>query len=159
MSATQHAYPLFERGMDINKNVVLGTDSIKAGLIQSGTAYTWNATSQGNQFVHDIIATGSGSALTECTDAAYARQTLAGVTFVASGATLTLSCSPLTVTFPAATTGYSVTYAFFYDGSVGAGDTTYPLICYWDFGGTVTTQAGGQVTLNVNASGLVQWTF
>jgi hypothetical protein len=40
---------------------------------------------------------------------------------------------------------------------VGSGDSSHPVILYWDFGGTQSV-SGTTFTLTINASGLVTWT-
>lgn len=64
----------------------------------------------------------------------------------------------LTSSNPAwASATFSTVYGFLYDATVGSGDSSHPIILYWDFGGSQSV-SGTTFTLTVNASGLVTWT-
>jgi hypothetical protein len=107
-------------------------------------------TSEGFEYVSQLTANG-GSALTEVSTSGtgYSRQDLTSVSWTYSG---------LVVTFTAANPSWSSAtfscyYAAIYDGSIGSGDSTYPLMMIFDLGG-VQTVTGATFTLAVNASGL-----
>jgi len=149
MAGTQHYFPEFELQTTTN----LASDTLMVGLIASGT-FTWGATPEAYQFVSSFLAgDGTHGALTEVTGGSYSRQALTSVTFTASGEVVTLTAAN-----PAwANATFSTVYGFLYDSSVGSGDSSHPIILYWDFGGSQSV-AGTTFTLTVNASGLVTWT-
>lgn len=156
MAVTAHVYPNATQQL-ATKTENLATDvSLKVGLASAGT-YTWNGTSQGHKFVSDFLAGSGGGAMTEVAGGlGYSRQALTSVAATTTGLVTTLTCATISWT---ATSNFSATYAFFFDSAIGAGsDSATPLICYWDFGGTVSVVAGGNFTLTINASGLVTWT-
>lgn len=154
MAIIAHTYPFINQNAG-TKVVNLSTDTLAVLLISSSSAaYTWNATAQANQYVHDLFKSGggSGTALTEVAGGNYSRQNLSSVTLTTSGEVTTLSCANPSW----ANATISATYAMFFDNQSGS-DTTAPLICYWDFGGTQST-TGATFTLTINASGLATWT-
>lgn len=154
MAGTQHAFPVFETLLAA-KSIDLTSDTLEMGLIASGT-FTWGATPEAYEYVSQFLAgDGTHGALTECTGGNYVRISLSGVTFTQSGENVTL-----TATNPAWSnlTQAAMVYAFAYDASVGAGDSTHPLIAYYDFGGSQSVSAA-TFTLTVGADGLVQWQY
>ena len=76
------------------------------------------------------------------------------MTFVQSGENVTLSAAA--PSWSAAT--FSTVYAFVYDSTVGSGDSSHPILGYWDFGGSQSVSAA-TFTLTVGANGLVQWQY
>jgi hypothetical protein len=157
MAAAAHVYPNATQELSAKLESLNGVDTLKVGLASAGT-YTWNSTSQGHKFVSDFLAGSGGGAMTEVSTSStgYARQSLTSVTCTTTGLVTTLTCATISWT---ATANWSATYAFFYDFAVGGGvDSATPLICYWDFGGTVSVVSGGNFTLTINASGIVTWT-
>jgi hypothetical protein len=154
MSATQHYFPEFETQLG-TKAINLSSDTLTIGLIASGT-FTWGATPEGYTFVSSFLAgDGTHGALTEVSTSGtgYSRQALTSVSFSASGEVVTLtSANP---SWTSAT--FSTVYAFLYDSSVGSGDSSHPIIAYWDFGGAEPVSAA-TFTLTVSGSGLVTWT-
>jgi hypothetical protein len=131
----------------------LNADTLKAGLIKSGTALAARGTSEGYEYVSDLLAN-NGTALTEENGAGYARLTLSGVSYTESGLVCTLTASALAW----AAMTFSDAYAWIHDETASnATDATRPLICIYDLGGTVSGTAT-TLTLNVNGSGLVTWT-
>jgi hypothetical protein len=153
MAVVAHAFPYLSQNAASKVVNLNNTDTLQVLLIASSSAaYTWNATAEGNQFVHDLFVTGSGSALTEVSGGSYSRKTLTSVTLATSGLVTTLTCA--NPSWAAST--ISATYAFFFDSQSGA-DTTDPLLCYWDFGGTQSTTSA-TFTLTISGSGLVTWT-
>lgn len=159
MAGAAHVYPNATQELVAKAESLNNVDTIKVGLAASTSpAYTWNATSQGHKFVSDFLAGSGAGAMTEVstTSTGYARLALTSVTCTTAGLVTTLTSATMSWT---ATANWAATYAFFFDSSVGAGvDSATPLICYWDFGGTVSVVSGGNFTLTVNASGIVTWT-
>lgn len=157
MAAAAHVYPNATQELVAKAENLNASDTLKVGLASAGT-YTWNGTSQGHKFVSDFLAGSGGGAMTEVSTSStgYSRQALTSVTATTTGLVTTLTCATISWT---ATANWSATYAFFFDSSIGAGvDSATPLVCYWDFGGTVSVVSGGNFTLTINASGLVTWT-
>ena len=135
------------------KAVNLSTDTLTVGLIASGT-FTWGPTPEAYTYVHQfLLGDGTNGPLTEVVGGNYNRQNLSGVSFAASGEIITLTAN--SPSWPSAT--FSTVYGFLYDSTVGSGDTTHPIILYFDFGGAQPV-TGITFTLNVPASGLLSWT-
>ena len=152
MATVSHYYPQFEVLMGA-KPANLATDTLMVGLIASGT-FTWGSTPEGYQYVSQFLAgDGTNPALTEVSAASYSRKALTGVSFSASGEVVTLTANSPSWT----TATFSCVYGFLYDSTVGSGDSTHPIILYWDFGGSQPV-SGTTFTLNVPASGLLTWT-
>jgi len=149
-----HFFPIFQSLMSTAK-INLTTDTFKAGLIASGT-FTWGPTPQSYEYVSQFLAgDGTDGALTEVSTSGtgYARAVLPSVTFSTSGEVNTFTCGNI-IWNPAT---FSASYAFFYDASVGSGDSSYPVVGYWDFGGSEPV-SNTAFTLSPNASGLFTWT-
>jgi hypothetical protein len=152
MAATQHFFPKFETLM-ASKEINLTSDTLEVGLIASGT-FTWGSTPEGYSFVSQFLAgDGTDGALTEVTGTGYSRQALTSVTFSASGEVVTLTAA--NPSWPGST--FSTVYGFLYDASVGSGDSSHPIILYWDFGGSQSVSAA-TFTLTVSGSGLLYYT-
>jgi hypothetical protein len=154
MALVAHYFPVFETLMG-TKAVNLTSDTINAGLIASSSpAFTWGATPEGYEYVSQFLAgDGTHGALTEVSGGGYTRISVTGLSLTSSGEVVTFTCSNpswSSVTFV-------TTYGFLYDASVGSGDSSHPIICYWDFNGAQTVSSS-TFTLNVPATGLVQWT-
>jgi hypothetical protein len=153
MAVTAHYFPEFEIQMG-SKDINLGSDTLTVGLIASGT-FTWGSTPEGYTYVSQFLAgDGTHGALTEVTGTGYSRQALVSPTFSASGEVVTLTCST-NPSWSSAT--FSTVYGFLYDSTVGSGDSSHPIICYWDFGGSQSVSSA-TFTLTINGSGLVTWT-
>lgn len=155
MAVVAHAYPYLTQNAASKVVNLNNSDTLAVGLISSSSAtYTWNSTAQANEYVHDLFKSGggSGTALTEVSGGSYSRQTLTSVTLTTSGEVTTLTCANPSW----ASSTISATYAFFFDSQSGA-DTTDPLLCYWDFGGTQSTTSA-TFTLTISGSGLITWT-
>ena len=173
MTAAAHIFPNFTQQMGELKaggatsqitltNANSGTvDTLKVGLAGTGAQlFNWVAATEAYTTAANFLAnagTGGGGALTEVSGGGYSRQSLSGVTYTTSGLVNTLNCtSPITWS---ATANWSAQYAFFYDYTAGGNsDSTGLLICYWDFGGSVSVVNGGTFTLTINGSGLATWT-
>jgi hypothetical protein len=143
--------PKFEQNHLGKKLANLSTDTLKVGLIASGTLAA-RGTTEGYEFVSDLLANG-GSALTEVTGTGYSRQNLASVAYTVSGLVVTLTAANPSWTSPS----FSTVYGWVHDETASSGtDATRPLVCIWDFGGSQAA-SGAAFTLTVNASGLVTW--
>lgn len=157
MAAAAHVYPNATQELIAKAESLNNVDTLKVGLIGAGT-YAWNGTSQAHKFISDFLGGSGAGSLTEVSTSStgYARLALTSVTATTTGLVTTLTAATMSWT---ATANWSALYAFFYDSAVGGGsDAATPLICYWDFGGTVSVVSGGNFTLTVNASGIVTWT-
>jgi len=152
MAVVAHYFPEFETQLGA-KAVNLSSDTLNVGLIASGT-FTWGATPEGYTYVSSFLGgDGTHGSLTEVSGGGYSRQALTSVSFSASGEVVTLtSANP---SWSSAT--FSTNYGFLYDASVGSGDSSHPIILYWDWGGTQSVSST-TFTITVNASGLVTWT-
>jgi hypothetical protein len=151
MTAVAHYFPVFETLL-ANKSINLTSDTLTVGLIASGT-FTWGATPEGYEYVSQFLAgDGTDGALTEVSGGGYSRQALTGVSFTRSGENVTLSAAN-----PAWTSAtFTTVYGFLYDSTVGSGDSTHPIIAYFDWGGSQAV-SGATFTLTIGANGLVQW--
>jgi hypothetical protein len=151
---TAHWFPEFETQMGA-KVVNLSSDTLTVGLVASGT-FTWGATPEGYTYVSQFLAgDGTDGALTEVslTGTNYTRKNLTSVAFSASGEVVTLTAAS-----PSWVSGtFSTCYGWLYDSTAGTSDSTHPIMCYWDFGGT-TPVTGATLNLTVPGSGLITWT-
>ena len=172
MTAAAHIFPNFTQMM-AEKNAGGATSQITLTNANSGTVdtlkvalftgtFNWVAGTQSYTTIANFLAnagSGGGGALTEVSSSStgYSRQALTSVVYTDTGLVSTLNCaSPITWS---ATASWSAQYAAFYDYTAGGNsDSTGLLICYWDFGGSVSVVSGGTFTLTVNASGVATWT-
>lgn len=153
MAVTAYFQPKFQLNHLKSGAANLATDTLKAGLIKSGTALAARATSENYEFVSDLLAN-NGTALAEENGAGYARLSLTGVTYTQSALVCTLTSSNLVWS----SMTFSDAYCWIHDETASsATDATRPLITIFDLGGTVSGTAT-TLTLTVNASGLVTWT-
>lgn len=127
--------------------VNLSSDTLKVMLL---SAYTTGTTQDDAQFVADVLAHATQTSGTGYTAGG---QSLASVTWTQSGGTFTLDCADPTW----ATSSISASHALFYDSTPGS-DATNPVLCAWDFGGTLGPSVASPFTLVVNASGLLTFT-
>lgn len=113
------------------------------------SAYTVGSTQDTAQYVSDVKAVA-----TEASGTGYSAggATLATVSWSASGHAYTLDFST-DPTWNAGGGSLAAAYALFYDATPGS-DATNPVICYWDFGGTITA-TNATFTLTLNASGVL----
>jgi|SRR6185437_3377429 len=160
MTAVAHVFPNAVKNIASKvENWASGSSELKVGLA-SGT-FNWPGTSNSTaayQTVADFLGnagSGGGGALTEVSASGYSRTVLTGVSLTTTGLVVTLTCSNVSWTAGA---NWSAQYAFFYDTTADLNDSQRELICYWDFGGTVSVVTGGNFTLTINASGLVTFT-
>jgi len=158
MAQAAHVFPNITQQMGANTGtqVNLATDTLKVGLVASGT-FNWVAATEAYTTVSQFLTnagSGGGGALTEVVGGGYARVSLSGVTYTETGLVSTLTCSNPTWT----NVTFNSLYAFFYDFTAGgSSDVNGLMIAYWDFGGTQSV-AGASFSLTINASGLVTWT-
>lgn len=133
------------------KLVNMSSDTFNVGLIISGTALAARGTTQGYEFVSDLLAN-NGTALTEASGGGYSRLSLASVTWTVSGLVTTFTAAsptwnPLTA---------SITYAWIHDETASSGtDATRPLLAIYDLGGT---QSPSAVPFELVVSGSGIWT-
>ena len=152
MATVAHWFPGFETQMGA-KQINLSSDTLTVGLVASGT-FTWGSVPEAYTNVAQFLGgDGSHGSLTEASGGNYSRQPLTGVSFSASGEVVTLTAN--SPSWPSAT--FSVVYGWLYDSTVGSGDSTHPIILYWDFGAPQPV-TGTTFTLNVPVSGLLSWT-
>jgi hypothetical protein len=154
MAVTAYFQPKFQLNHLKSGAANLASDTLKAGLIKSSSpALAARGTSEGYEFVSDLLANG-GSAMTEENGSGYARLSLTSVTYTQSGLVCTLTAANLAWS----SMTFSDTYAWIHDETASsATDATRPLICIYDLGGTVSGTSTA-LTLTVNGSGLVTWT-
>lgn len=154
MALAAHWFPNFETVMG-GKLANLTSDALTVGLVASGT-YTWGATPEGQQYVSDFLAgDGTHGALTEVSlvGTNYSRQQLTSVTLTKSGEVVTLTAAnPVWLN-----ANFSTVYGFLYDASIGSGDSSHPVILYWDFNGT-QNPVTVPFSIIIPASGLLTWT-
>lgn len=151
MAVTSHVYP--KALLAINSKTIDLTDgsTFHAGLVTSSSA-TWGATQEAYQYVTDITG-----AYTECTSSGYARQAFTTTTVTNSGANTLWKCtSPAPISFGSTVT-ISAAGMFIYTTQVGSGDSSYPVICIIDFGGTVSSTTGAYTYTEDGTNGLAYW--
>ena len=153
MTVLAYFTPKFQLSYLKSGEANLASDTLQVGLIHSTSpTVAARSTTENYTFVSDFLANG-GSAFTEESGSGYSRQSLTSVTYLQSALVDTLTCANPSWT----TATISATYAFFYDHTIGGTDTTSPLICWWDLGGTQAVTAG-TFTLQSSGTGLVTWT-
>lgn len=145
---TAYAQPKFTLNWLGKKKVDFSADTLKIGLIASGTLAT-RSTAEGFETVSDLLANG-GSALTEASGTGYSRLSLTSVTWALSGLVVTLGAANPAYTSPS----FTFKYGWIHDETASsATDATRPLITIIDFAGTQTA-AGSSFPLAVDSSGL-----
>lgn len=152
MALTAYFQPKFLLNHMGKATVNLSTDTLKVGLIASGTLAT-RGTAEGYEFVSDLLANG-GSALTEVVGTGYSRQSLTSTGWTVSGLVATYTAAN-----PAWTSAtFSTVYAWIHDETASsATDATRPLLAIFDLGGSQSVTSN-TFTLDVNGSGLVTFT-
>ena len=160
MAAAAHIFPsAVQRLTNESEKWTATADTLKVGLA-TGT-FNWVAATQAYVFVADFLTnsgSGGGGALTEVSTSStgYSRQSLTSVGTTTTGLVTTLTCATISWS---ATSNWSAAYAFFWDDTdTSTSDSTRHLLCYWDFGGTVSVVNGGTFTLTISGSGLVTFT-
>ena len=148
MAVTAHTYTMLAKSL-VDKLADLDSDTLKVKLL---SAYTIGSTQDTAQFEADVITAGVGTELTTANGYTAGGVSLSGVSFTKSGHVYTLTC-----TSPSwASASFAASHALFLDSTPGSAATN-PVICFWDFGGTITG-GGGTFTLTVSASGLLTMT-
>lgn len=145
MAVTPHTYTKFTLSL-ATKLINLTSDTLKVMLLSS---YTTGVTQDTAQFVSDVL---SQSAETSGTGYSAGGQALTSVQLTESGHVYTLTCA--TPAWPGAT--FNAAYALFFDSTPGS-NSTNPVICYWDLGGTQSPLAVA-FTLVIPGAGLVNIT-
>ena len=143
MAVTAHTYTKAADSVFKSKIANITTDSLKVMLL---SAYTVGTTQDTAQFLADVLAVGTEASGTGYTAGG---QALASVTWTESGHVYTLGCANPSW----ASSTITAAYAVFYDATPGT-NATDPLLCYWDFGGNVST-TNGTFLLTVSGSGLL----
>jgi hypothetical protein len=145
---TAYPQPKFVLNQLGKKKIDLSADTLKIGLIASGTLAT-RSTAEGYEFVSDLLANG-GSALTEVAGTGYSRLSLSSVTWTLSGLIVTLTAANPAYTSPS----FTFKYGWIHDETASSTtDATRPLLTLIDFGGTQTA-SGASFPLAVDSSGL-----
>lgn len=145
MATSAHVYTKFMKQLLAEGVDILG-DNLKVMLL---SAYIPGTTQDTAEFVSDVLAVASEASGTGYTAGG---QVLTGVSVTEVGHVIEVSCTNPnwnTVTLSAA-------YALFFDATPGS-NSTNPVICYWDFGGT-DSPGGANLQLQINASGFVTLT-
>lgn len=152
MTATAYAQPKFLLNWLGKKKVDLSADTLKLGLVASGTLAV-RGTAEGYETVADLLAN-SGSALTEVSGTGYSRLSLSGVTWTLSGLAVTLTASNPAYSSPS----FTYKYGWIHDETASSTtDATRPLLVVIDFGGTFTA-SGSSYPLAVDPSGVLSLT-
>lgn len=128
------------------------TDTLTCLLVVAGSGIP-ATTKTGIRFISDVIATN-----TEVTGTGYARQNLASVTVAYDGTGTTLvDFSFGNITFSQNAAGFTTArYIIIADLTIGAGDSTHPVIAVCDPNQTLSAQTG-DVVLSSPTGGLIQW--
>ncbi len=145
MAVTAHSYTKFADSLG-QKLVDMDSDTFKVMLL---SAYTVGTTQDTAKFVADVTGVA-----TETSGTGYSAggATLATVSWSASGHVYTWDFS-VDPSWNASGGSLAAAYALFYDSTPGSAATN-PVVCYWDFGGTVTA-TNATFTLTLNASGVL----
>lgn len=134
------------KGRLLNGDLVLATDTIKA-LLLKGTSYSFDKD-------HDYV---DHVATYEASGGSYTRQTLASKTGTTDNTNDRgeWSCATITFTAVPAQGGDNITAVVVYEHVTNDADS--PLIAYFDTGtGFPLTPNGGDITVTINAEGLLQ---
>jgi hypothetical protein len=141
MAVTSHLYPNSLKDI-YNKTIDMDSDTFQAVLF-TGDASTWGSTQYAYHFLSDLK-----TAYTECTDSDYARVTLSGLSLTVSSNKLIWTCtSPISFGSNVTITARSMAIV---DTSVGAGDSSHPVLAVVDFG---SSQASSTGTWQYNVDG------
>ena len=128
------------------------TDTLVCLIVTAGSGIP-STTKTGVQFISDVTGTNP-----EVTGTGYSRQTLTSVTVAYDGSGTTLvDFSFGNITFAQNASGFSNgAYIIIADTSVGAGDSTHPVVVVCDPATTLTVVPGSLV-LSSPTGGLIQW--
>lgn len=144
MAVTSHVYSKLSLS-GFSKKVDLTADTIKVMLL---SAYTVGTTQDTAQFVADVLAVATEAVGTGYTASG---QALVTPTFTLAGHVYTYTTTT-TPSWSASGGALAAAYALFYDSTPGS-NSTNPVICYWDFGGTLTA-TNAAYSLPPNAGGI-----
>jgi hypothetical protein len=148
MAVTGHVFPQFIIGMNAG-NIVLGSGTVKVALSNAagpvGLATSGVSTAK-------LFTDWTSNVAAEITGTGYTAGgvTVSSPTFTAGGsnnsvATFTSASNPAWTTAT-----FSANQAILYQSSA----STYQLIAFWDFGGSISV-AAQNITLTINANGLM----
>lgn len=129
------------------------SDTLKMVLVIAGSGAP-DTSKTGIEFLQDVFSGGN----TEVIGTGYARATLSGVT-VAFDATSTIAVDLTftTVTFSQNAAGpNNIRYGIIVDTTIGAGDSTNPVVAVCDLGAVQSTQTG-DLLLTPPTGGVIQW--
>jgi hypothetical protein len=156
--ATGLPNPCFIASISANTVFICGALGAAASTSTAQASATAITVSSGVQWVSDVLGATTG---TNAEDTLIgARQTLSSVTWAyASGDSVgTIDWSFGNVTYAQSGSDDGLTrYFVLYDSSVGAGDTTHPVLAILDPGQTVSV-VNGTLTLQCPTGGLLQFT-
>lgn len=147
MAVTSHVYTMLAKSL-VDKKIDLDTDVLKCMLL---SAYTVGSTQDSAQYVADVKAAGTEASGTGYTAGG---ASLASIAFTKSGHVYTLDCDDVVWTTSTITAAYALFYGV---ASSSPGDSTNPVIAFWDLGGSQSSTAAS-FTLTINASGLLTFT-
>jgi hypothetical protein len=147
MAVTAHVFPQFIIGMNAGNivltggtyKVALGNAAGPIGLATAGIS-TAKLFTDWTAIVTEITGTGYSAGGTA----------VSAPTFTAGGSNNSVSTWTSASNPNWTTATFSANQAVFYESSA----STYQLICFWDFGGSISV-AGQTFTLSINASGLL----
>jgi hypothetical protein len=143
VAVTAKQYPQFQQKA-LTKLVNVSSDPLILVLL---TAYTFSLT---HATLADVLAAGTEASGTSYTAGGV---TVAGQLLTTSGSVTTLTATSPNLSTSTVTASYGV---WLIKPSGASNSTTYP-VCYWDFGGSQSSNTGN-FTLTINASGLATWT-
>lgn len=125
--------------------VNLSSDSFMIHLSNTAPTAGTDVTADGN----GVIANISPITYTNYSDTLTVDRTLEGVTSTQTGGTHTFDFADFTITASGGAMN-AWRYVILYDDTV-AGD---PVVCFWDYGSSITLNDGDSANINVNASGV-----
>jgi hypothetical protein len=130
----------------------LNTDTLKLALFTATTAPTNADATYDAATTHTLNSSGAAEV---ANGNGYTSNgtTLAATAYSQTGGTATLSCTASATTWTASGAGFSLRYVVCYDITAGSSGAR-PLIGYWDYGSTVTLNAGDTFSVTL-ASGVL----
>lgn len=153
MAVTTHIPTKLMKGQGQASSAVnFASDTFVALLVKAGGGLP-SCTSTGIQFISDVTATNAEEAV-----AGYARQTLAGVSWAFDGGGTAVDWSFSNITFPQNASDDGLTrYIVIADTTVGAGDSTHPVVAIIDPGQLISLVAASLI-IQSPTGGLIQFT-
>jgi hypothetical protein len=127
----------------------LNTDTINLALFTAATAPT---TADGTYASNSGYTLNSSGSTEVATGGGYTAngQTLASTAYSQTSGTATLSCTGSATTWTASGSGFSLRYVVCYDITAGTAGAR-PLIGWWDYGSTVTLNAGDTFSVTLSS--------